>query len=131
MTAWLTVTHHAPGDELPGTRHRVVFEGTTMRTLDGFFAELRRVLKLSERNGSSFEGLSTAFSDLDVIGRPASVLVVNDADQLLADEPPEQLSRFLAVLRKEAKWTAEPFRLALVAESVTHAGLRARCEPGS
>ncbi|GAA1630755.1 hypothetical protein GCM10009733_029410 [Nonomuraea maheshkhaliensis] len=83
LPPWLTVsTGPAP----------VVVDGRACATRAAFFAEVARALRLPGYFGRNWDALTDSLRDTGAVA-----LVVAHAEDLLADEPPEQLGTLLAV----------------------------------
>ena len=111
LPEWLTVsTGPAP----------VVVDGRACWTRAAFFEEVARVLRFPGYFGRNWD----AFADClrDTTGAGDIALVVTHAEDLLADEPPEQLATLLAVLNQ----FATGLTLTLCTEARLEARLRER-----
>jgi RNAse (barnase) inhibitor barstar len=86
---WLTVsTSPAPA----------VVDGRACRTRAAFFEEVARVLRFPGHFGRNWDALADSLRD--VTG--AVALIVDNADELLSAEPPEQFATLLAILADAA-----------------------------
>jgi RNAse (barnase) inhibitor barstar len=108
--SWLRVITGAPPAE--ATRVR----GQACRDRAGLFAEWAARLCFPEYFGRNWDALSDCLNDL--VAEAPLTLVVEDAAQLLADEPPEQLGTLLTILYDIAG--SQPGRLEIILS----------CEPG-
>jgi RNAse (barnase) inhibitor barstar len=108
--SWLRVLTGAPPNQARLVR------GSACRSRTGLFAEWAAQLRFPEYFGQNWDALSDCLNDL-VAEAPLTV-VVDDAAQLLADEPPDQLRTLLTILYDIAD--TEPGRLEVIL----------RCEPG-
>ncbi|MFJ8579921.1 barstar family protein [Micromonospora sp. NPDC093277] len=104
--SWLAFDTGAPAD--PG---EVVLAGTAARTRAGLFDALATALALPDWFGRNWDALADVLADRLDAGPLA--LVVSDAAELLADEPPAQLGTFLDVLGGVAAGGHQPLRLVL------------------
>ncbi|MCG5470637.1 barstar family protein [Micromonospora sp. LAH09] len=104
---WLTVYRDAPR-EVPGA---AVLSGAAARTRPALFAAFAGALALPAHLGSTWDALSDVLRDRLDAG--PLTLLVNDAGQLLADEPAGQYALLLAVLGNLATSAAHPLRVVL------------------
>ncbi|NES12990.1 MULTISPECIES: barstar family protein [Micromonospora] len=91
LPAWLAFDG-APGAEPAGT----VVGGANARTRAGLFDVLATALPLPDHFGRNWDALADVLADRLDCG--PLTLVVRDAGELLADEPPAQLGTLLDVL---------------------------------
>ncbi|MEU9888128.1 barstar family protein [Sphaerisporangium sp. NPDC051017] len=99
---WLTVsTAPAPAAGDPGRGHGDVVDGRACRTRAAFFEEAARALRLPGYFGRNWDALADSFRDLTTAGKVA--LVIDHAEDLLADEPPAQLATLLDILAESAQ----------------------------
>ncbi|MFC4592436.1 barstar family protein [Sphaerisporangium corydalis] len=97
LPQWLTVsTGPAPA----------VVDGRACRTRAAFFEEAARALRFPEYFGHNWDALADSLRDA-TLTRDATrsgdvTLIVRNAEELLTDEPPEQLAALLAVLTEAA-----------------------------
>ncbi|MEV4626685.1 barstar family protein [Micromonospora sp. NPDC049523] len=91
LPPWLSVSTDAAVP--PGVS---VVSGAASRTRDGLFTEWAAALDFPDYFGRNWDALLDALRDLVEV-RPYP-LVVTDAAELLADEPPAQFATLLAVL---------------------------------
>ncbi|MET7707558.1 barstar family protein [Micromonospora sp. NPDC005413] len=104
---WLTVCR----DGSPQVPDASVLAGAATRTRPALFAALADALALPAHLGSTWDALADALRDRLDAG-PLTVLI-NDADQLLADEPAGQYALLLAVLGDLATTAPHPLRVVL------------------
>lgn len=117
LPSWLTVT----ADPAPPTGALVV-DGAGSRTRAGLFAGWASALSFPDYFGHNWDALLDCLRGVADAGPPT--LVVTDAAELLADEPPAQLGTLLAVLGSVAR---EPgLRVVLRTDAETVTGLRRR-----
>ncbi|MEV6376851.1 barstar family protein [Micromonospora musae] len=101
----------APGADAGGRSASVArLAGAVARTRDGLFAALADALALPAHFGRNWDALADVLRDRLTAG--PLTLHVDDAGQLLADEPAGQHARFLAVLGDVA--AEAPHRLRVV-----------------
>jgi RNAse (barnase) inhibitor barstar len=74
-------------------------DGAACRTKPAMFAEWARALDFPDYFGHNWDALADVIGDL--VDDGPIVIAVDDAVQLLADEPPEQLRTLLEVLDDE------------------------------
>ncbi|GAA1268202.1 hypothetical protein Psi02_10140 [Planotetraspora silvatica] len=87
LPPWLTVsTGPAPA----------VVDGSACRTRAAFFEEAARALRLPGYFGRNWDALTDSLRD--VIRTGIVALIVEHAEELLSDEPPEHFATLLAVL---------------------------------
>ncbi|WP_375431949.1 barstar family protein [uncultured Friedmanniella sp.] len=94
------------------------------RALDrtSLFAEVERALSLPPWFGRNWDALWDCLTDLSWLDRPAYLLVVTDAEQLLRDSP-QELPLLLELLRAAtAAWASGPVPTAFATLLVTAAG---------
>ncbi|SDH13014.1 barstar family protein [Nonomuraea jiangxiensis] len=88
LPPWLTVsTGPAPA----------VLDGRACRTRAAFFEEVARVLRLPGYFGRNWDALTDSLRDVGPVA-----LAVTHAEDLLAEEPPEQLTVLLDILAGNA-----------------------------
>jgi RNAse (barnase) inhibitor barstar len=121
---WLTVTAHA----VSPAEGDVVIRGSRCRTRAGLFDEWARALRFPAHFGRNWDAFYDALADrARERPTPLSVLVT-DADELLIDEPPEQLTLLLDAARDAATGRllgeppGEPRLLLTLADAGTLAG---------
>ncbi|GAA4950233.1 hypothetical protein HD597_002530 [Nonomuraea thailandensis] len=106
LPAWLTVS-----------TGRVV-DGRACRTRAAFFEEVARVLRFPGYFGRNWDALTDCLRDIGAV-----TLVVGRAEELLADEPAEQLATLLTVL---ADASHDGLTVTLCADAGHDAALRER-----
>ncbi|MGW4797937.1 barstar family protein [Nonomuraea sp. NPDC004297] len=106
LPSWLTVS-----------TGRVV-DGRACRTRAAFFDEVARALRFPGYFGRNWDALTDCLRDIG-----AATLIVRRAEELLADEPPEQLAMLLTVLDDASR---DGLRVTLCAESGHESLLRER-----
>ncbi len=100
--------------------------GSRTRTMSDFFDEVAATLQLPTYFGANWHALDDCLTDLGWLPATAYLLVIEDADLLLAEEPDEILTECLRVLANgAAAWqgaedeepppSAVPFRILLQA----------------
>ncbi|MET8348444.1 MULTISPECIES: barstar family protein [unclassified Micromonospora] len=104
---WLTVCRGG-APEVPGAS---VLAGGASRTRPAFFAALTDALALPAHLGSTWDALADVLRDRLDAG--PLTLLINDAGQLLADEPAGQYALLLAVLGDVATTAPHPLRVVL------------------
>ncbi|WP_394618320.1 barstar family protein [Lentzea sp. JNUCC 0626] len=97
----------------PTTAARRV-RGSRSRTIDAFFSELGAALQFPSYFGENWQALSDVLSDLDWMPADAYLVVVEDAELLLADEP-ETLALALRIFVESAEEAEVPYRFLLQA----------------
>ncbi|RGC67637.1 Barstar (barnase inhibitor) [Micromonospora sp. MW-13] len=109
LPPWLavTATERTPG---PGARDAVL-PAATARTRADLFAALVDVLDLPGYVGRNWDALADSLRDLLDAG--PLTLLVDDATQLLADEPPGHLGLLLTLLGDAAADALHPLRVVL------------------
>lgn len=85
-----------------------VLRGAWMRTEPGCFDELAEALQLPDHFGRNWDAVRDCLTDLEQLPGPGYLLLVRDADQVLAEEPAERLGVLLRVLDRSAAEWAEP-----------------------
>jgi RNAse (barnase) inhibitor barstar len=93
LPAWLRLEHAAPARPDPT---RAVVGGPAARTRTGLYDALAAALDLPGYFGRNWDALADVLADRLDAG--PLTLVVADAGELLADEPPAQLGTLLDVL---------------------------------
>ena len=73
-----------------------VVDGRRCRTRAALFDEVARVLRFPGHFGRNWDALTDSLRDATAAGRVA--LVVEHAEELLGDEPPERLATLLDIL---------------------------------
>ncbi|MFI6267266.1 barstar family protein [Micromonospora sp. NPDC051006] len=104
---WLTVAH----DDAPDEPDAVPLPGPATRTRSGFFATLATALALPEHFGHNWDALADVLRDR--LATAPLTLRVDDAGQLLADEPAGQYAQLLTVLGEVAADAPHPLRVVL------------------
>ncbi|MFD2765380.1 barstar family protein [Micromonospora eburnea] len=104
--SWLAFDTEPPVDPTG-----VVLAGTAARTRAGLFDALAAALALPDYFGRNWDALADVLADRLDAG--PLTLVVSDAAELLADEPPAQLGTLLDLLGGVATGGHEPLRLVL------------------
>ncbi|QQQ78161.1 barstar family protein [Saccharothrix sp. 6-C] len=90
--------------------------GTRCRTATALFDEMAAALQFPAHFGGNWNALRDVLSDLSWVPAEAYLLVVEDADDLLADEADEVLATGLGVLAASAESAAPvPFQFVLQA----------------
>jgi RNAse (barnase) inhibitor barstar len=111
---WLLVSpDREPVEDLglPVRRIRGVvrrLDGTRMRDAAGLFAEFARALSFPDYFGANWAALEDCLSDLGWLPAPAYLLVVDAADDVLADEPLERTGLFADLLVRVARAWGQP-----------------------
>ncbi|MEO3930818.1 barstar family protein [Micromonosporaceae bacterium B7E4] len=100
VPSWLTVSTDPPA------RDSAVLAGAGSRTRAALFTEWAARLDFPDYFGRNWDAFEECLTDL-VAERPRTLLVT-DAAELLADEPPEQLGILLGVLDTIAAGAADP-----------------------
>lgn len=92
--------------------------GSRCRTARGMFDELAAALQFPAHFGGNWNALRDVLSDLSWLPAEAYLLVVEDADDVLAEEADEVLATGLGVLAASAESAAPvPFQFVLQAPS--------------
>ncbi|MGI5520601.1 barstar family protein [Micromonospora sp. CA-259024] len=104
---WLTVCRDGAA-ELPGAS---VLPGAATRTRPALFAALADTLALPAHLGSTWDALADVLRDRLDAG--PLTLLIDDAGQLLADEPPGEHALFRTVLGDLATAAPHPLRVVL------------------
>jgi hypothetical protein len=118
LPPWLWVSTVAPPADA------AVIDGAACRTRAGLFAEWAHALRFPEYFGHNWDALADSLRD--VLAAAGPTLVVADAAQLLADEPPAELTRLLAVLDDVAAGEEPALRVILLAGPAEQDELRRR-----
>jgi hypothetical protein len=105
---WLSVTSTVPTPAGPG---QAVLPATAARSRVGLFAALVDALDLPPYVGRNWDALADSLRDR--LDAAPLTLVVDDAAQLLADEPVGHLGVLLAVLGDAAADAPHPLRVVL------------------
>ena len=66
-----------------------VLRGARMRTVEGLMDEFAAVCQLPPYFGRNWDALDECLGDLEIAGAEGAVLAILEADQLLAEAPPE------------------------------------------
>ncbi|MEU7614182.1 barstar family protein [Micromonospora sp. NPDC049204] len=104
---WLTVCR----DGCPEVRGASVLAGATTRTRPALFAALADALTLPAHLGGTWDALADVLRDRLDAG--PLTLLIDDAGELLADEPAGQYVLLLAVLGDLATTAPHPLRVVL------------------
>ncbi|GAB4106903.1 hypothetical protein GCM10028790_59220 [Micromonospora taraxaci] len=104
---WLTVRR----DDAPQAQGAVVLDGAATRTRPALFAALGGALALPTHLGSTWDALSDVLRDRLDTG--PLTLLINDAGELLVDEPAGQYALLLSVLGDLAATAPHPLRVVL------------------
>jgi RNAse (barnase) inhibitor barstar len=83
-------------------------DGAAMRTEGDLFAETARALRFPDYFGANWDALRDCLTDLSWLPSRAYLLVVEHADQVLADDPPERLQVWRRVLSEASRGWGEP-----------------------
>ena len=83
-------------------------QGTAMRTQAGLHAEFARELQFPTYFGHNWAALEDCLTDLEWLPAPAYLVVIEDADQVLIDEPIERTGLFGDLLIGAARAWATP-----------------------
>lgn len=124
LPPWLTVTAATRDAIRDDAAASTRLPGSATRTRAGLRAALIEALDLPAYVGHTWDALSDAVRDRLAAG--PLTLLIEDAGQLLADEPPEQLGLLLRVLGDAAADAPHPLRVALVDAPGRLAALRRR-----
>ncbi|MEU8300798.1 barstar family protein [Micromonospora sp. NPDC048909] len=104
---WLTVAR----DDAPDDPNAVPLPGAAARTREGLFASLATALALPTHFGHNWDALADVLRDR--LAAAPLTLRVDDAGQLLADEPAGQYAQLLTVLGEVAADAPHPLRVVL------------------
>lgn len=85
-----------------------VLRGAAMRTEQAAFDELAAVLEFPDWFGQNWDAVDDCLTDLAWLPGDAYVLVITDADQVLADEPDQRFGLFCSVLERAGEEWATP-----------------------
>ncbi|MFI7608171.1 barstar family protein [Micromonospora sp. NPDC049366] len=111
-SVWLTVGRSAADDPAdPADPAMVPLDGAATRTRDGFFTALAEALALPPHFGHNWDALADVLRDR--LAAAPLTLRVDNADELLADEPAGQYARFLTVFTDVAADAPHPLRVVL------------------
>ncbi|MFC3502636.1 barstar family protein [Micromonospora krabiensis] len=109
-SGWLTVGRDTDPDDTDDSV-TVPLDGTTARTRGGLFTALAEALALPAHFGHNWDALADVLRDRVAVA--PLTLRVDDADELLADEPAGQYARFLTVFADVAADAPHPLRVVL------------------
>ncbi|MEH0929067.1 barstar family protein [Micromonospora sp. CPCC 205558] len=104
---WLTVGR----DDAPNAPGAVVLAGAATRSRPALFAAMAEALTLPAHLGTTWDALADALRDRLDAG--PLTLLVDDAGQLLVDEPAGQYALLLTVLGDLATTAPHPLRVVL------------------
>lgn len=85
-----------------------ILHGSAMRTLNSFYDEIIRVLRFPDYFGRNFNALSECLSDLEWLNCNRFILLFEEAEDLLADEPIELLDAFVDMLQRIGEEWSQP-----------------------
>ena len=88
-----------------------VLSGAKMRTKAQLLAEFASSLDFPAYFGANWDALADCLGDLDWLRGFAYVFIIERADELLADESPDQLKLFSELIDRVAAGWAEPISL--------------------
>jgi hypothetical protein len=108
---WLTLSTDSPP---------AVVNGRACRSRATFFAEVARALDFPVYFGNNFSALADSLRDVGAVH-----VIVTGAEELLVDEPPEQLATLLEIL---ARASADGLTLTLCTDAEHEASLRERID---
>lgn len=82
-----------------------VLRGSKMRTKSQLLSEFASRLAFPEYFGANWDALADCLGDLDWLRGFAYVIMIEEAEELLAEEPPDQLRLFSELIeRVGARW---------------------------
>lgn len=85
-------------------------DGAEMRSLDDMLEAFSRVFEFPDYFGRNWAALDECLADLSWLGSPAYVVLMQDADQVLADDE-DQFPTLIELLGRVAAEWAEPVTL--------------------
>jgi RNAse (barnase) inhibitor barstar len=88
-----------------------VLDGKLMRTKAGLIDEFASRLAFPDYFGRNWDALADCLADLDWLRGLAYAFVIHRASELLADEPPAQISAFFQLIEQTAAQWAQPVSL--------------------
>jgi RNAse (barnase) inhibitor barstar len=118
LPSWLRVSSGAPPADA------TVVGGRASRSRPGLFAEWAEALSFPDHFGHNWDALADVLRDR--VADQGLTIVVDNAEQLLGDEPPGQLATFLAVLGDVARDDPATLCVILRAGTVAEDDLRDR-----
>lgn len=86
----------------------VILDGRKMMSLDNLYDEIAENFSFPEYFGRNFNSLSEMLSDLSWLNKNAYIVLVKDANKVLADEQTGALSGFLELLSDVGEEWSEP-----------------------
>jgi len=92
----------------PGFVFRTI-DGRRARTKHGLLAECARALEFPEGSGQNWDALEEMLADLEWLPATGYLLIVTDADELLADHP-DDYRTFIGIVEDVAREWATPRR---------------------
>ncbi|HJW08829.1 MAG TPA: barstar family protein [Holophagaceae bacterium] len=139
---WIRLATSSTGSVYDALKHEAhrrglalrILRGSRMRTEDALMDEFAAACQLPPYFGANWDALDECLQDLEIAAGEGVVLAVMDAEQLLADAPPEHGRILFDLLQDIAAAHAGqsrplPFHVVLQAESnkmpALEAGLRA------
>lgn len=82
-------------------------DGRRARTKGGLLSELARALEFPAGSGRNWDAVEELLADLDWLPAKGYLIIVTDADELLAEDDPEDYDTFIAVAKGVAEeWSA-------------------------
>jgi RNAse (barnase) inhibitor barstar len=111
LPPWLAVSTDAAAPTEATVAEATVVSGAASRTRDGLFTEWAAALSFPGYFGRNWDALVDCLRGL--VEEHPRTLVVTDAAELLADEPPTQLATLLAVLGSVEGEAELPLRVVL------------------
>jgi hypothetical protein len=98
----LTASLHASGHRWRSLR------GPAMRTTQEMFAEFKLALRFPEYFGQNWDALEDCLRDFAWWPAPSYILVLTNASEVLAAEPPSELRLLLRIVRAVGDQWAQP-----------------------
>ncbi|MFK0104861.1 barstar family protein [Streptomyces sp. NPDC091217] len=97
-------------DALPpsGSIFAARMQGREMLDSDGVFTQFYENLRLPDYFGWNWNALHDCLSDLGWIPATRYLLIVDDAEHVLSNDPSERLEFFRILLRSAKYWAAKP-----------------------
>jgi len=88
-----------------------VLRGKRMRTKHDLFEEVALHLSFPDYFGRNWDALAECLEDLEWLRGLTYAVVIDGANEILVDEPPEQLKVFFRVIDRVAAYWADPVML--------------------
>jgi hypothetical protein len=85
-----------------------VIRGRKARTVAGLFDEFAAAFQFPYYFGENWDAFDECLNDLEWLPADAYTVAITNAVQLLQDEPPGELQRFLTLLQRTAQEWSQP-----------------------